>query len=1514
MFDPTTAVPVEEPQGPTLPLDFVKKLEGWNPKAYGDYKQTSIGFGTRAKHPGELIDEQEGLRRLNEELSSHALRVDAAAKQYGIALTPGQRDALVSFDFNTGQAPTVMESRDPQAISDRMALYHKVTVKGRKVANQGLMNRRKAEIDRFWSNGQQPVAQGDIDERPVFDPTTAKPMAGSFDPSSAKEVPLNEEGVPIAQPTERGLRHVGEWVQQNVGDAVLPIVAAQSLDWSDVRNRFDQERIAAADAKRAQALLAIENGSGSGPGSEAFQLRREADAIMDQLSEQGSAAIGNAELRAIAEEAASRDHPVAEFISPITRGITDSIGGATGGALGAAAFRTGKPIIQLLGGLLGAGFGSSAQESGLQAAETPEETIARQEESARIAQQDPVRYAIGQNLAVTPFFKPSITEIGRAIQGEANAAQNVRAALGIGAGVTGAGQVLSGQSLDPAAMLRGGLENVIMSKPTRLGRAIGFDPSSAVEEGAPESKALEPTPAKTAAPDTPTVPKGGVADALSEPPVPDGFVRFYHGGVPDPLKQGKWVTQDRAYAQGYASKSSGGIVQYVDIPLNHPKLRKVYDDTGTPIKAPYVSFEADDSLMAGAKALGRETQAKPTKLADVEAQILSTEKPEEAQMGSLFGNIKPRFKTKDIVVPEADLRSNDPAVEKRWQSAKIQKEGLWSRLKQKGEEMKNAVTRPAYAQDLDPNKDGRYIEWAAQFSQVPAVSRQRAYNVLQGLTNKLAPKSFSVFQRDIILRDILKDIDRGMHAGKDLPFGYKDRDAVEADLQKFDAIAQATPEIAEALSNRKQLITALRDEMVTRDLLPPETQDFDDYFRRQVLTYYNARKEISGIGSKATDKTYGFQKGRKGSSEDFNTEYLEAEGEYLSQAYAKLRAHDMLAQVKKWGDIKPRLMAEAKASGDDWKDLIPEDFTTWQPKPGKVFYWTKTLPERVVDEIFRLGGDTVTKDQVGEALALGGDRETWVIPKRLAKTLDSFEPPVDSLPGKIAGAINSGWKKLQLFLPQRVLSYNLNNLSGDVDIAVAYDPKILSYVPAALKELKGTASGKKGYSPEVIEAMEKGVISTGMTATEYKNIASDDAFAMLTGKKPGRIQQYFKTAEAYSQWRESVTRLAAYRYFKDKINSGAKNVLAASRKEILDDIPDPKDKAARLARELMGDYGSTSPVGKWLAEKVIPFWRFQGINLERYANLIRNAAKEGGNPGGYGRKAAVGAYRGGKLAVKANLVGYGLTWLWNHLMFPEEEKELSDAERRQLHLILGRNDDGTIQTLRIQGSLSDLLSWVGLQDYPEDIRKMLEDKKTVGDMVKEAGEAAISKVANSAIPLPKAALEAAVGKSTFPSVIDPSPIRDSKRHLASTVGARWIYDQLNDIPMPKSKKDSLMSLISYTSDPGEAAYMTSRELVYNWIEKQGKERGAGEPTARSNALYYHKQAKRYGDAAQAERWLEKYYALGGTPKGVKQSVERSEPLGPISKNDRQTFLDSLSTKDRQILDRAEAWYQSVYSQ
>jgi hypothetical protein len=1015
----------------------------------------------------------------------------------------------------------------------------------------------------------------------------------------------------------------------------------------------------------------------------------------------------------------------------------------------------------------------------------------------------------------------------------------------------------------------------------------------------------------------------------------------------------------------------------------------------------------------------------------------------------------------------ADLRSEDPAVEARWKGARLAKSKLITRLRNAITSVRQAFTR--HFSKLDSVTDAVQIDILRQQEAVPQAARAEAVAILHGITSKLGPNKYDLFSRVVILPDIVRSIDQGLYDGKELPFGYADRAAVERDLVKFRDIASRYPDVMEALDARKRFMNALRDELVSRDLLPESVKDFDEYFHRQVIEMMNAR-EAFGTGTSSQDvrlHTKGFQKRRKGSSKDFNTNYIESEFEVISQAFAQIMTQDTLKRIKQTSDIRPALEQTAKQEnlyalyggeetyrealsiraqikelqsspdskesyvreqlaglherlneidplvphrlakaiaksrmsktaaedgyagaperfsdvvdrladehnnrgrsgeeaeffGEDppdtdfwgfvawaadqgdfgalglfkaiaderafiketlgdrfltWRKLMSADYTTWQPKPGTQMYWANTVTERAL-EAYLQGSRELTESDFKKVLASAGPRQQWVIPKRLADTLDDFRPVRENFIEKFAGAGVSAWKVWTLLNPFRVVKYNVNNTSGDVDIVMAYDPAILKRVPKAARDAFQFQVRKTPASAEIKSLIDKGVMNSSFSVAEVPDIGGLEIFDALLGRKPNLIKRYWRTTKDYTTWREDILRLASSRHFLDKIRSGERP-LGASKKVEMDQLYAARDAgtvtnediAAKLARELVGDYGNISVAGQWLRQHMIPFYSWMEINAPRYVRLMKNAKHEGTS----GSPAAVATWAAAKktsaFALKASII-YGLVSLWNRLFFPDEEKELGD-QRGQLHLIIGRMPDGSVLSLRFQGALSDALSWFGAENLPADAAAMADGDKSLKDQAVEMLMATPNKIVNAASPIYKTTIEAMAGFSLYPDPTNPRPIRDRVRRMADLMSMGRIYDYLSDKPTRGVGHD-ILSTVFYTTDVGEASYFRIKSLVYDYNTKQGKDRPAALSTDKGDALFYYKQSLKFGDAQKAERWKQRYFEMGGTDAGIGQSIRASAPLAGVAMKDRKDFMETLSDEDRAMLLRAEQWYQKTY--
>jgi hypothetical protein len=243
---------------------------------------------------------------------------------------------------------------------------------------------------------------------------------------------------------------------------------------------------------------------------------------------------------------------------------------------------------------------------------------------------------------------------------------------------------------------------------------------------------------------------------------------------------------------------------------------------------------------------------------------------------------------------------------------------------------------------------------------------------------------------------------------------------------------------------------------------------------------------------------------------------------------------------------------------------------------------------------------------------------------------------------------------------------------------------------------------------------------------------------------------------------------------------------------------------------------------------------------------------------------------------------------------------------------MGTKPDGKIMTARFQGAFSDALSWFGLEAYPKIIGKIKDGEMEPGELAKKMLMATPNKLANSSAPFLKLAGELITGKSIYPDITKPVQIRDKGEHAARFLSLDNEYKALAGKPT-RGYLDSLKGLYLYENDPGEAAYNNIRRIAGKYLEKNGKEAVSAEPTARSSALYYYKQALRFEDETATERYRDEYIASGGTREGINKSIAKAHPMAMLPLRERARFRQSLSPDELETLQRGIDWYRQVYA-
>uniref|UniRef100_A0A6H1ZKM8 Putative methyltransferase n=1 Tax=viral metagenome TaxID=1070528 RepID=A0A6H1ZKM8_9ZZZZ len=807
------------------------------------------------------------------------------------------------------------------------------------------------------------------------------------------------------------------------------------------------------------------------------------------------------------------------------------------------------------------------------------------------------------------------------------------------------------------------------------------------------------------------------------------------------------------------------------------------------------------------------------------------------------------------------------------------------------------------------------------------VSKDTAIRSIGEITSTLDRPSFDIFRRKVILDDLTNEAGKG----HELPFGFTP-ETLALEKQKIDEMAAMTPSIQAALTKRQ----ATWDELKTTYVDAMDRIGFDvkdrllneNYFRHQVLEYAKL-DGIFGTGKKlSTPVGRGFLKERKGSSLDINTDYLQAEYQVMGQMHHDIEIAKTIDKIGKNYNIKARVMQDAKIQGiDDWKKAIPEGYTVWQPREGNVFYMMDSVPAKLAKGIQEGMITEIAGEDLLKVMALGGKRKEWVIKNEIADTLNDINKRTDvGTFGNADRKILTAWKQWQLISPRRAVKYNIRNLSGDSEAAFVGNPSTFTKTPKAVKEIYDVFVQKKTMSPDMKDWFDRGGMSTTLQAQEMGDMKSLWMFTSLY-EKSGKLAdipqkawaKYWNGARMATDAREATLRYSAYLDYLEqmKLNNGTPKNFGASIPEEIMGLKDIKDRAFWLSNDLLGAYDRVSVGGQFVRQHIIPFWSWQAVNMDRYKNLFRNAANDGQLATTIGRKLGVAtplaALKVGKLVVKGSALAASMQ-VYNHTVFPEEEKELPNDVRMKPHIVLGRDANGKVQYFSRLGILGDALDWFGVDGVQNEVREYLNGHKTLKeaavDSAAEFVKGPVNVLQRGAFPFGKLAFESATRRTTFPDIFKPGTVRDRGEYLARSFGLENEYKSVMQKPYEGYAK-SLPKIFIYSVDAGEAAYRDTFDLKRGFMKKIGKGTEGFWLTPKGDALYNLKLAIRYKDRDALKKYVVDYAALGGTKEGLTQAIQNMHPLSGMTKAEQGAFVQQLSQEEAQRVKSAIGFYQTT---
>lgn len=173
-------------------IAFICAREGFHSTCYKDNTQSSIGYGTKCTGSSvqphasgsHSITRERAMAEMKSQINaSYAPRVRNQTS--GITMNQNQFDALVSLCYNTGGGTTIISNsplvkylRGSYSETQARSEYSSYFVKSGGAVLQGLINRRNAEADLFFSGSTPDPVSFEVDER-YPTPITAYPAATS---------------------------------------------------------------------------------------------------------------------------------------------------------------------------------------------------------------------------------------------------------------------------------------------------------------------------------------------------------------------------------------------------------------------------------------------------------------------------------------------------------------------------------------------------------------------------------------------------------------------------------------------------------------------------------------------------------------------------------------------------------------------------------------------------------------------------------------------------------------------------------------------------------------------------------------------------------------------------------------------------------------------------------------------------------------------------------------------------------------------------------------------------------------------------------------------------------------------------------------------------------------------------------------------------------------------------------------------------------------------------------------
>ena len=875
----------------------------------------------------------------------------------------------------------------------------------------------------------------------------------------------------------------------------------------------------------------------------------------------------------------------------------------------------------------------------------------------------------------------------------------------------------------------------------------------------------------------------------------------------------------------------------------------------------------------------------------------------------------------------------------------VKNDTTWQRMKSTLTDIAHGFSRPI--KELPVGE--KYAEAIDTLVNIPRLKNMASDESIRDLkqigeTIVESADDINTFSRKIQLDDAAEDIKRGLKPANEFTPAENAKELVRIQKHINPKIEAAVKKHKEVFDNtKKDYIDAAKDLGIAEDGLEDKLNR-EYYFRHMILDEEGKPVHGSGksVNTTKVSNNRSFLRNREGMG-NTNTNYLEASFEVLWKMKHDTLMMKALKRIEPYS-IAEQVRNEAKIQKlSDWKDAIPDGYRPWQPKDETFLYLTNSIPSEILRTLMskNLRQQGKTLSDIPKVLATGRKGGEWVLPNELADALDRIGKQTEL--GRdwfTKGYLKAMSKTKRWWLygnPYNFLKYNIRNQSGDLDLLLRNRPSMAKNISELWNEAYkdfGNAYHNGIFSKDMKAFYDMGgwqILSDMHEITEVNKIKFFEKFNKPSiTDVPRKIKDgYLKLVGDATQLREMLFR---YMMFKDVLKelraspTGLPKEYMSSKREFIQGLKTIERRAFKLSSDALLDYGYVSEYGKVLARWVMPFYRFQEANFRSTVDWVDNVWKDAktqkqlGNA--FGKFTDATAIRVGRMATRMFLFTT-LVGIYNFFQ-GKNLKDVPDDVKSRLYITLYRDKDDVVRYFSRLGALTDVMEWFGLGRGPAEFTAMLNGQlswdeylslERLTDLAKESPKEAINKLWGMLGPHLKLLAELPSGKKMFPDVFNPINIKDRYEYLAESLAVGNIYKLFAGKPN-RGVFDTLFdprNLVTYKADPKKVAYDSVNSMVRKYLEKIGKATKGYSENVRSEALYNYKQALKLKDKKAADKYLKKYSELGGTAKGLQESLKNLHPLAGLSPADRVRFLKELRPAEREKVDLAIEHYKSLIS-